>query len=223
MNVLIERIKERRTEDLKTQERLAETYFNTTEKKRPAPAISGRSKALAIAGLSLLFVLFASVVTFFYTHTVDVDVDVDRKTGLLSGNLINTQEVKAYGRRDNKRACVLPHNTPTDSARAFAINLKEGADFTKKYLSIIAYTKRGGGRIKVILRDRYYRSYESSTITIHDIEMEEQTLIVAADKTRNSIDLQNIRQIRFEPVNGPADSNDAEIFITKVSFVGGKK
>ena len=160
------------------------------------------------------------MVFFFYIFTIytfDIAINVNKKARYPYGNLLATQKINPLGEAAGLKRHFFLINSPGGKPAGIAIKLKRPVDFSEKLLSISTISKKGGGKLSVILRDKNYKSFESTTLHIKDVERELQNFIVSTDCPKLSIDMQNIRQIRLELKEG--ELPNSEIYIKRVALI----
>ncbi|MFH1847611.1 MAG: hypothetical protein ABH825_00130 [Candidatus Omnitrophota bacterium] len=207
--------------DSYTQERLAETYLYTSGGHEKAATQAVKTNRPAIVAISALILLLAALVFYaFSTYAVKIDILINRKADPLYQNLLSTQKMSLTGASTNRMGHIIL-NGGAERPAAAAIDLKEPVDMTYKYLLVNVSAKSGGGRLKVILRDKNYRSYISNTLRISERTAENQNFIITSRDVKNTVDIRTISHIRLELEKASAeDIGHSIILLKKVSIIG---
>jgi len=229
MSIIIDRLKKQSAED-DTRERLAETYFSSNNIETPSPAKGSDKKKITsrhawikkyktrIAGfVAALIILSASILYIFKIYAFEIDINVTKKAVYPYGNLLATQEINPIGQAGGAKRGFSLISAPETKRAGIAIELKEPVDLSQKLLSISALSKKGGGKLKVILRDKNYKSFESGSLDIKNAAGQWQNFIVSAECPKLSIDTRNIKHIRLELKESRFPQS--EIYIKKVALI----
>lgn len=202
-----------------TQEQLARTYFSPSEiAVKPRSGTRGPRVALLASCLVLLSILiFLSYA--LYAYTFDLDFSMEKKARTSYGNLLTTKDITLLGRATKQWGYI---SLKGDAKRrsGITIDLKKPMDLSKRYISLSALSKEKGGRLKIILRDKNYRSYVQRVISGQELKGDWHNFIIATDGFRDSIDIRNILHIRLELDNTKRRGADRpEVHINRVTLI----
>lgn len=186
-------------------EKLAETYLVSSPQEPPKEKEARPSKkplVLAAALLGVSGVLIITAVSLFTIRNITIDVSINEKGRFLLENLLYTASPGLVGSSiledtGGERYAVLVDDG-TKRRAALVIDLKEPVDFSRRFLLINSMPKRGGGRLRVILRDEGFRSYISNTLDVRGVDDIYENFIVSAQDTSRTVNIKRINQIRLE-------------------------
>ncbi len=223
MSVIIDLLNKYKKGEGKTEEKLAETYLSTSRKIQPHTySIKDWRIATAIfLSISILLLLVFSILFIFSTRAMSINITVNKKTVPAYENLIFAQKVSFFGASSGMshlgRENLVLINEGVKERAGVAIDLEEPVNLSHKLLLISAATKEGAGRLRIILRDKNYRSYISNVIDIKDTW---QNFIIAPGRFRDSIDMGNISHIRLEfDSERMREGRSPTIYIKKIALV----
>jgi len=216
--------------DAKTQETLAETYLptsadsgnteNATDQKGPKGW-----KTMTFLALSVSLVILASAIFFvFITHALSINVTVNKKIPSPFENLLFTQKLGFVGGVDNVSHLaddyLILASTEKKLGAGITIDLDKPIDITDKILMITAMSKDGLASLKISFRDKNFRSFTSNIVKVGQRESEWQNLLIAPDKSKDSIDLKNITHLRISLNNVIYNEEETlAVYIKKVSLI----
>lgn len=220
MSVIIDLLNQSKniTKD-KIQERLAETYLLSPGKTKKAThkikvrfpffKIKNRN-VFVITILSISILSLALLLShIFSTYTFYENILLSQKITFING---------AFKDRGGY-ITILNNNTKRDVG--VAIDFKKPIDLSSKYLLMSAMAKRGEGSLKVILRDKNFRSYTSDVFNIKDAKKGWRNFIIPLNEFKQSINMRNIQHIRLILENKLTreKKQTAELYIKKISLV----
>ncbi len=207
----------------RTQELLAQTYLRSgTVKKDDASSIRSKIKDLApkTAIAAAVIMILGIMIFTIANHALNIDVTVIKRPNSPYFNLLALEKVEPLIGAEIKRGYVSLEFIPPQRPASVAINPEKYIDLTKKSLIVGARLKRGGGDLRVILRDKNRRSYISDTLHIKNVREGRQNLVITGDKPKESIDIKKIEQIRIEfQGNSKLGKAQSVILLDKVLLV----
>lgn len=228
MSTIINKLKELNRND-DTQDKLAEIYFsshNTGQEfhppsykaEKPVPHSWIKRHAVLISSLMCIALLTGAVLYYLFS-TYTVNVTVNRKERHLYPDLLFTQDVNLIGKAvSGKRYFSLAPST-ADVPASISIDLNRAVDMRDKLLSLAAMPVKGGGKLKVILRDKNYRSYVSDTLNLKGDVSAWKNVSVPLDNHKLSVDMQRIRHIRLElEADEFSDMRNGRIYVKEVTL-----
>lgn len=215
MSVIIDLLKEN-TDDSKTREKLAETYFPR------ASTPSGRKKRNGLRITALLAMIFFFGAVLYYVirpYGITIDIGTNKRADVIFEHLLITQKVNLFGTAVDKKGHVSLVNGTDKRRSGITIDLKNPVDLSNKHLLISVLPKAGKDKLKVIFRDKNYRSYISNILDVEDTKKDWQNFIVSSGPSKESIDVRNIRHIRLEVEGGAGEAGASEIYIKEVALI----
>ena len=221
MSVIIELLKQHSADKAtrdnssdKVREYLAETYLQPSSiKTEPVAPKPGRKNRYLSIILPVL--LLGSLAISFYIFS----------TQIFYKNLLYTQRIELFGSSFSKntlmhREVFLIDNGASDRA-GIIISFKKPIDFSDKYLLVSAGAKIGENDIRVVFRDKNYRSFIPGIISVKNLKNKKQSFVISTENYKDSIDIRNILQIRLESVdNALQDRGGSIIYIKKIGLIG---
>lgn len=223
MSEIIELLK--RKNNYKTQEKLAEVYLPPSIKQKPAAASPPpKTRLRNIAAITLLAIavisLVASLFYVLYSHTVTINVSINRRVESPFENLLLTEKVSLSGAAARQKGTISLIDDAAHRRSTIMIDLKEPIDLSHKRLFLNLLPAQGIASLRIVLRDKNYRSFISNTLSIDSSEEGSKNFILSATRNKESIDMQRIRHIRLELENGSAeDKESAEVHVKEVAII----
>ncbi len=228
MSTIINKLKQLNRND-DTQDKLAEIYFsshNTSQEyhpptykvKEPVPQSWIKRHAVLISSL-MCVVLITGAALYHLFSTYTVNVTVNRKEQHLYPDLLFTQDVNLIGKAVSEKGYFSMAPSAIGIPASISIDLNRPVDMRDKLLSLAAMPMKGGGKLKVILRDKNYRSYISDTLDIASDVSTWKNISVPLNDHKLSVDMQHIRHIRLElEADEFSDMRNGRIYVKEVTL-----
>ncbi len=223
-------------EEIRTQELLANTYLKsssperaggTTRPKSPSPSKAPRFPARVSPGAVALLsaAIIGGGITFLAaSDTFNVSVVITREAPAAYEDLLRGREIElAGGAFKEKGRIVLRSHRQSPPPAGLIINTPAGLDLSEKSLQITVAPIKGQSALRVVLRDKNYRSYISDTLLVSGEKDVRQNFAIMPDRPKESIDISAITHVRVE-MAGPAGSGDeagpsASVDVDKVLII----
>jgi hypothetical protein len=201
-----------------TQELLAETYLRSSgnlksEQSQSKPKTEIRIAQPGLIAAIVALILCGTIIYILASHALKVDITVVKSANSPYEDLLNTQKLDFLRGVKSKWGHIALTNSGGQESASIAINTKDNLDLSKKSLSIGVSPKKGGGDIRIILRDKNHRSYISDAFYIQDTKEGRQNFIITGDKPKESIDIQRIQQIRIEFENSSKQNKESSVIL----------
>jgi len=203
------------TADYKDQEQLAETYLSssTNDLERPKGHKGSRAFFVALAlTVSILLTLLVSIFYLVSNYNVSFNIKLDKKPQYQYENLLGNHNIAFLGNGVRRMGYVTLISKGVRDRASVVLDLKEGGNLAEKAILMTMMAKGGKGVLKVIFRDGNYRSYILSKVAIDGLDQEWRNIVIPVERSKESVDLADIRHIRLELEGG-------EVYIKKIVLI----
>ena len=217
-----------RGSDNSTAEKLAEIYFSPgAAKKEPQPVKTEKSESAHVpiiaSVLAGAILISSALIYIFVTNAINIDIVVNKKELTPYSNLLQAQGIEFLGEAatnglfGGEEIILTKENSSNRSG--ISIDLKNPIDLTRNFLLINLMPKKGGGYLKIVLRDNKFKSYVPDMLDVRGNNEEWQNFIISAKEGKDSVNMRKVKHIRLEFSSLEKESTDSAIHIRNIALI----